>query len=125
MLEQAMRALVAGMGLQPRHIKLLLRVGWVLIVSIHIAWVCGWLVGIGAAAPFARASDVSELKDNSKLMLTLQLQQELRAQKSAWCQIPDENVRTAIMNRIDQLRQNLRTVAKIDDGVGEPRCLNR
>lgn len=125
MLGEFFNALVVGMGLTPRHVKLLIRIGWVLLVSMHIAWVCGWLAAAGLASPFAQASDVAELKANSKLMLTLQLQQELRSQKTVWCQITDENVRVSVMNRIDQLRQNLREVAKIDDGVGEPRCLLR
>lgn len=31
-----------------------LRAGWVIIVSIHILWVCGWLSAFGVEAPFAQ-----------------------------------------------------------------------
>lgn len=122
MLDKAGDALVEGMGLKKPQVRLLIRVGWVLLVSGHIAWVCGWLVLFGLRVPFANAADVDELKANARLTLQLQLQQELRVQKNAWCSVADEKVRDGIMIRIDQLRNNLREVAKIDDGYGEPRC---
>lgn len=112
-----------GLGLKPHHWKVLIRVGWVVFVSFHIAWVCGWLVTFGLLSPFARAADVSEIQKTLRVSAEIQVQAELRIQKSLWCNNTDERVRNAIMQRIDELRRNLREIAKIEDGTDEPRCL--
>lgn len=93
-----------------------------MLVSTHIAWVCGWLVYFGLSTPFARASDVDELKATATLSLQIQLQQELRTYKAAWCSGTTESDKVVFMRKIDELRANLRKIAKIEDGVGEPQC---
>jgi hypothetical protein len=126
---ELLAALERGMGLKEGQSKLLIRVGWIIIVSVHIAWVCGWLVTFGLASPFVRAAEIaavngeiSDIKAYQRLTLTLQLQGELRAQKSAWCVVQDSISRVSIMNRIDFLRQQLRDIAKVEDGTGDPVC---
>ncbi len=122
MLDKAGTALVVGMGLKPTHVKVLIRVGWVSIVSIHIAWVCGWLGFVGLATPFARAADVQDIQKTLRVSAEIQLQSELRAQKNMWCKNTDEKTRETIMHRIDELRRNLREIARIEDGTAEPQC---
>lgn len=50
--------LCEGMGLNKERRAFLLRALWVIIVSGHIAWVCGFLAGVGLASPFVRAGDL-------------------------------------------------------------------
>lgn len=47
-----------GMGLNKERRAFLLRALWVIIVSGHIAWVCGFLGALGLATPFATAGDM-------------------------------------------------------------------
>lgn len=116
-------ALEKGMGLKVEHQRVLIRVGWVLIVTGHIAWVCGWLVSIGLAAPFARAGDVDELKKASLVTARIQLQVEIREQTKAYCTLPEGAPREYVLRRIDDLRAELYEIAKIR--TQEPVCRPR
>lgn len=121
-IHDAGKAMALGMGLKSNHLRVLIRVGWVLLVSGHIAWVCGWLVSVGLTGPFARASDMAQVQRTLAVSARIQIQQELREQKRLWCSVENEQSRSLIMRRIDELRGNLREIANIDDGTGEPVC---
>lgn len=113
-------ALVTGMGLKPQQIKLLIRVGWVLGVSFHMAWVCGWLVAFGLASPFARAGDVEQLQKAARVSARLNLQTELRIQIRVWCTHGDDEVKRAAYGNIQRLRIDLEDIAGVKEP--EPSC---
>jgi len=121
-LDHGAKALSLGLGLKQHHWKILIRVGWVLLVSGHIAWVCGWFAVVGLSTPFAKASDMQAVQKMLAVSTRISLQQELRMQKQAYCRVDDYQVKASIMRRIDELRDQLREIAKIDDGTGEPPC---
>ncbi len=104
-----------GMGLDRRGQQVVLRALWVLVVSGHIAWVCGFLAPLGLAAPFARADSVEDLTRTAALTARLQLTQELRVQTLYWCQAKELGQREAVEQTLDRLREEYRRVTK-----GEP-----
>lgn len=120
MLSNAFDALVVGMGLKPPHIRFLTRVTWVVLVSGHIAWVCGYLITFGFAAPFARASDVEELKNAAKVSARINMQTEIRVQTRLWCTNTDPEIRASAYQNIQRLRIDLEKIADVKEP--EPRC---
>ena len=116
----AWSALEKGMGLRREHQRLLIRVGWVLGVSFHIAWVCGLTAFMGLGTPFARASDVDKLMRAAEVNARISMQQELRVQVRLWCTTPDQEVRDIAYRRIDELRHDLREIAKTE--TPNPTC---
>lgn len=120
MFDAAQKALEEGMGLKREHQRMLIRVGWVLIVSGHIAWVCGFLASIGLLAPFARAGDVEKLLRASEVNARISMQSELRVQIRAWCVATDDEIRALALRRIDELRSDLLEIANMR--TPEPRC---
>lgn len=111
MLQMAGEALARGMGLKPQQVALLFRVGWVLIVTTHIAYVCGLFAWFGwSAAPFASAADMAEIQKSMRVTARISLQQEIRSQVAAWCALPSGPPREAIYQRIESLRIELKQV---------------
>lgn len=100
-----------GFGLTKKQRQLIIRVMWVVAVSLHGAYVCGILafVGIGKA-PFARAEDVESLKRASTVQARIQILQEMRDQKRSYCQISDERTRDSIMRYMIRLQGELREI---------------
>jgi hypothetical protein len=54
-----------SLGLTQPQLQFLTRAAWVIFVSFHILWVCGWLTALGLMAPFASAQDL--VKQNTVL----------------------------------------------------------
>lgn len=52
-----------NLGLTKEQQRLIVRSGWVLFVSFHIAWVCGWLAVLGMGSPFALADEQKQLAE--------------------------------------------------------------
>lgn len=52
--------LCEGFGLNKERRSFLVRALWVIFVSGHIAWVCGFLAAAGVASPFATAGEVAD-----------------------------------------------------------------
>ena len=101
-----------GMGLSRSQLALVVRVGWVLMVSTHILWACGLLTSIGLAAPFARADDVEGLKRTAEISVRLQLTNEIRVQTRIWCDAKEPSQRATIEQSLDRLREEYRQVTK-------------
>ena len=57
--------LIKNAGITRQQLQLLIRAAWVVFVSFHILWVCGWLSILGLATPFATAAEVE--KQNATL----------------------------------------------------------
>jgi hypothetical protein len=110
MLPQAGAALVKGMGLTSRNVSLLIRVGWVIAMSVHAAYVCGLLAVIGLTGqPFARASDLAEIQRNLRVSARINLQAEIRAQGEAFCSLTGHS-RDVVGERIEKLRIELKSI---------------
>lgn len=120
MLDIAAAALEKGLGLRREHQRLLIRTGWVLLVSAHVMWVCGRLAFLGLASPFAQAADVDKLLRAAEVNARISMQQELRVQTRAWCIAQDHEIKDIAWRRIDELRNDLFEIAKIQ--TPEPSC---
>lgn len=107
-------------GLNKGHRQMLLRIGWVLVVSTHIAWACGWLVTFGLIG-FARAADVEQLQRTVEISARIQLAQEIRLQVRARCTLTDQQMRDSVQRAIDNLQNEY---ARITAGqrYPEPSC---
>jgi len=111
MFKEAGEVASEGFGLTPKQRQLIIRVLWVLAVSLHISYVCGLLAlaGIGAA-PFARAEDVDDLKKANAVTARIQIIQELRVQKRSYCLISDERTKDSIMRYMLRLQGELKEI---------------
>lgn len=115
MLNTAGQGLAEGLKLTKRDRSVLWRAGWVILVSLHMLWVWGLLGWAGFAVPFARAAEVQELQKSARISTQIQIQAEIREQGYIYCSSTDDRTRTAASRRIDELRTNLREIAKIDE----------
>jgi hypothetical protein len=57
-----LQLLTEGFKLNVDQRGLLIRVGWVLMVSGHIAWACGLLAFVGFSSPFVRAENLAQVE---------------------------------------------------------------
>lgn len=103
-------ALVAGFQLNRRQQALLIRIFWVILVSAHIAWACGWLTMIGLVG-FARADELKELRQTVQASARVTLSQEIRAQARVRCLSSDSMVRDSITRYIDSLQNEYERIA--------------
>lgn len=47
-----------GLKINTEQEGLLLRAAWVVLMSAHVAWVCGWLAFLGLQTPFVQAGEL-------------------------------------------------------------------
>lgn len=113
-------ALAAGFRLKRDDRVLLLRVFWVVAVSTHIAWVCGFLVAFGLPSPFARADDVMELKRIAAASARVTLSKEIREQSRVRCTATDQAVVDSLTRYIDSLQTEYERIA--GQRYPEPEC---
>lgn len=106
----AFSALSAGFGLNRRQQTLVLRVLWVLTVSLHIAWACGWLTAIGLVG-FARANEVSQIQQTVNASARVTLSQEIRAQIRTRCSTTDQAIIDSLTRYIDSLQTEYERIA--------------
>jgi hypothetical protein len=109
-MQRAFGLLAEGFGLTRDQQQLILRVLWVIAVSGHIAWVCGFLAFAGLQSPFARASELEKVAQAAKVSARISLQQELRAQTRLACSLSDPGQRATVERTIDKLREEYRAV---------------
>lgn len=99
-----------GFHLTKGQRSLLIRVLWVLLVTINMMYVHGLLVYLGISAPFAHAADVEDLKRASMVNARIQIIQEMRAQKASYCKVADEQTRDSIMRYLVRLQGELKEI---------------
>lgn len=114
MLEIIVRGL-EFLGIKREHQGKFFVAAWVLGMTGHAAWVCGFLAAFGLASPFARAEDVDKLKRAALITARIQLQGEIRAQTKAYCSISDAVTREYILRRIDSLRGELYELTQVNE----------
>ena len=76
--QSGINLLTEGFKLNMEQRGLLIRVGWVALVSGHILWICGFLGGVGLQTPFADASDFSKLQSSVGDLQKSSLEGQLR-----------------------------------------------
>ena len=115
----AFTALTLGFNLNRRQQALLLRVGWVLLVTTHIAWACGALTFIGLVG-FARSNEVQDLKQAVEASAKVTISQEIRAQARVRCKATDQAIVDSITRYIDNLQDAYQRIA--GQRFPEPPC---
>lgn len=110
-----------GFALTKEQRRLLIRVFWVLIVTANMLYVHGALVYLGITAPFARAGDVVQLQRASMVNARIQIIQEMRVQKNAWCKIEDDQTRDSIMRYLVRLQGELKEITNEIESI-RPDC---
>lgn len=115
----AFSAISAGFGLDRKKQALLIRLLWVIAVSGHIAWACGWLVTLGLVG-FARADELKELRQTVQASARVTLSQEIRAQARIRCLSSDVQIRDSITRYIDSLQVEYERIA--GQRFPEPSC---
>jgi hypothetical protein len=116
-----LHAIFENMGIKREHQRAVVRVLWVLAVTGHMLWVCGFLAALGLVAPFARAGDVDKLLRATEVNARLSMVNEIRVQTRAYCQTDDNELKGSARRRIDELREELWQVSQIR--VADPQCL--
>lgn len=96
---------VSSLGLSKEQQKLIVRSGWVLIVSIHIMWVCGWLAFAGFASPFARAEDVQTVRQVLKEDHIERLDAQILALREKQCEAATPEAKKTYGERLHELIQ--------------------
>lgn len=112
-------ALTLGFNLNRRQQAMVLRVGWVLLVTTHIAWACGWLTLWGLSG-FARAEELSKVQAAVVASAKVTLSQEIRAQARVRCKSTDQAVVDSITRYIDSLQTEYEKIA--GQRFPEPPC---
>lgn len=99
-----------GMGLNRGQQQLIIRTLWVIIVTTHILWACGLLGFMGMASPFARATDVEDLRRATQVIEKIQLTQEMRVQTIYLCRAKDQDEKLAVEQALDRLRDEYKRI---------------
>lgn len=76
---------------------------FVLVVCLHIAWACGWLVTFGLDGGFEKVSDSERMERAVNWGLKLQVTREVREVTASYCRSTDESDRYALQNYIGSL----------------------
>jgi hypothetical protein len=119
-LNEKLDLIAEGFGLTRDQRRLLIRIAWVLGVSGHIAWVCGFLSIIGLASPFARADRVEKLERSAQISARISLAQEYRVQVRAYC-VVDERYKEGVLIIIERIRSDYTEITN-GQTLPEPRC---
>lgn len=110
-----------GFALTKEQRRLLIRVFWVLLVTFNMLYVHGALIVIGLASPFASAADVADLKKASTVNARIQIIQEMRLQKTAYCRTTDDQTRDSIIRYLVRLQGELKDITSEIEPV-QPNC---
>jgi hypothetical protein len=107
-----------GFGLTKTQRQLIVRVGWVVAVTLTGAYMLGAFSLIGLSGPFVFASDykqleskVAQIERTTSASAKVTLAQEIRIQVRAKCLVTDTDVRESIQRVIDQLQDDYAQLA--------------
>lgn len=110
-------------GLNQPQRRLILRVGWVVFVTGHIAWVCGFLAPLGIASPFANAKDVAQVVLVQRQLQVELLEQRIFDQRIRHCRAVDAGNDEAVRFYAEALRSLLRDYSELTNREYRlPRC---
>lgn len=139
--EDAVDLTSRAFGLNKKQQVILLRVLWVMAVSGHIAWICGWLTPFRITPPFVSVIDaqasmqderdrrvkdrqeiegaMSDVRKNANAALGLIVNRELREEMIALC-FSKASERDAMRQYVDYLESLYHTIHAKD--YTEPPC---
>lgn len=82
---------------------LILRAGWVGLVSIHILWVCGWLSAFGVEAPFAYSSYTASALAEMRQDRVERIDHNILTVRSSQCHATTPEARSQYGERLAEL----------------------
>ncbi len=91
-----------GLGLTAHQIKLLIRTGWVLLVTGHMLWVCGLLGFLNLTSPFAAAAETENVKSSVARIQVQLLEQELFDARLRQCKAETPDSRQYYYERLQE-----------------------
>lgn len=98
-----------------------MRASWVVIVTAHILWVCGWLAMLGLGTPFAKADEVRDLSREMRADRIERLEQQIINTRIAQCRSePNSAAREQYSERLQELIHRFREIAHEEPRV--PKC---
>lgn len=91
-------------GLTKEQRIFIVRVGWVGFVSIHIAWVCGWLTPLGLETPFAHSNTLTMLVNIVNSERVERIDRDIQTVRAQQCRTPiDSPARQNYTDRLNDL----------------------
>jgi hypothetical protein len=99
--ELAASAFSKAMGLTDKQVQLLLRTGWILLVSICMCWAMGWLAFIGLAGP-ASAEEVESIKGDVRSIQVQLLEQSLFEVRLSQCKAETTETRRYYYTKLQE-----------------------
>jgi hypothetical protein len=111
--------LTTAFGLSKRQQRLILQIGWIVIVTTHIAWACGWLASLGLVG-FVKADDFREVQQTVETSARVTISREIREQAMIRCRVSDPVVAESITRYIDGLQAEYERITKAR--LVEPPC---
>lgn len=117
--QQGIGFLTTAFGLNAKQQRLVVQIGWVVIVTTHIAWACGWLAMLGLAG-FVKADDFRELQQTTITSARVTISKEIREQAVIRCRVTDPVVAESITRYIEGLQSEYERITKTR--VAEPAC---
>jgi hypothetical protein len=95
--------LISSVGLTKQQMTFLTRTFWVVFVSFHILWVCGWLTVFGLAPPFASAVESSQIIQDIKDERIERLDRDILTIRTSQCQATDPKAKAQYTERLQEL----------------------
>ena len=123
---------LGGVGyLTPQQQMQILRMFWVLAITFHVCWVCGWLTRIGLQPPFAQEQELIEFngkitESNKKIQDQLgslfsethdsrneRIEEEIGLARKGLCHAAPGELRDQYSGKLEEL---IKYYGKINDG---------
>ena len=101
--------ILRNLGLTREQQVLITRAAWVVFVTFHILWVCGWLGFLGLAPPFAaaaeyaKAAEIKEIAQQLKLDRLERLEHEILTVKTSYCKADNQEAKRQYAQRVQEL----------------------
>ena len=98
-----------NLGLNPQQQQLIVRAAWVVFVTFHILWVCGWLGIFGLAPPFAVAAEYAKKADFQTIVEQIKqdrlerLEHDILTVKTSYCKAQNEESKRQYAQRVQEL----------------------
>lgn len=105
-------AFVIALGIPVKIQAVLIRAAWVVVVTGHIAWACGWLVFLGLPAPWARADALDALRHTQEVTAQITIANELRTMIRTRCKTTDPGTREGLDRYIESLQVEYQSLTR-------------
>lgn len=98
-----------NLGLSREAQVVVVRAVWVIFVTVHILWVCGWLSILGAAPPFAAAAEYAKAEEIKEITKQLKedrlerLEHDILTVKTSYCKATNDEAKRQYAQRVQEL----------------------